>query len=342
MIALTQTGGIAQWSVFPLAHPNAKLLLGVNWRRIVESPLGPTILKQVKLGGHPLLGLLESIENVDLLLISSPGADNEGRPPLLVIAEGRFSLSKVRAMAMADGAVSRRYNDVELLVPPNATSTDLHFALIDGNTILFGDGLSVKAAIDRWQRMEDTYEKNPLFVRARSLSGVQQVWMLASSPSEALSSLGFGGSGLAEQIDSLEIGISAGQQLTASLLMKASTPEAADTLATGLPALLQLAAITYSSRPAWTQLAKRLKVMTENEYIKMGVSLDARLLDQSLNELRGSAATAAAAAAAAPAAVAAISRPELPAPTSELTRKVVRIISEDGTREIPYEPRKQE
>lgn len=37
-------------------------------------------------------------------------------------------------MAKADGAVSRRFNDVELLVPPDATNADLHFALLDGQT----------------------------------------------------------------------------------------------------------------------------------------------------------------------------------------------------------------
>src|SRR5215510_7964553 len=139
LIAFAQSRPAAKWTILPLAHPDAKLLLGIDWRRILESPLGPTILKQVQQGGHPLFGFLEAIDNVDRLLVSSPGTIEGRKRPLLVVGEGRFSLPKIRAMAAADGAVPRRYNDVELLVPPRATVDDLHFALLDGNTILFGD-----------------------------------------------------------------------------------------------------------------------------------------------------------------------------------------------------------
>ncbi len=144
LIAVSQPVRTAKWTILPLAHPNAKLLLGLDWRRILESPLGPVVQEQVQKGGHALLGFLDSIDNVDRILVSSPGADDEGRAPLLVVGEGRFLLPKIREMAKSDGAVSRKYNDVELLVPPNATNTDLHFALLDGHTILFGDGTSVK------------------------------------------------------------------------------------------------------------------------------------------------------------------------------------------------------
>ena len=52
-----------------------------------------------------------------------------------MVVEGAFVLSKIRKMATADGAISRRYNNVELLVPPGATNDDLHFALLDGNAV---------------------------------------------------------------------------------------------------------------------------------------------------------------------------------------------------------------
>src|SRR5215510_13416622 len=136
MTAAEQNPKTARWTTFPLAHPDARLLIGLDWRRIVESGLGPAMVRQVQLGGHPLLGFLDSIENLDRMLVSSPGSEDGGRAPLLVIGEGRFSLAKIRSMAKGDGAISRRYNDVELLVPPNAGALDLHFALLDAQTVL--------------------------------------------------------------------------------------------------------------------------------------------------------------------------------------------------------------
>lgn len=340
LMVLAQAPKAVKWGILPLAHPDSKLLLGIDWRKVLESPLGPTLQKQVALGGHPLFGFLDSIENLDRLLVSSPGGGGpNGKGPLLVVGEGRFALNKIRQMAKADGAVSRRYNDIEILVPPNATTEDLHFVLIDSHTILFGDGISVKAAVDRWQSPNEDYLRSAIFQRAIALSGSQEIWAVANDPSDALTGLGINANTLSEQVDSIEMGINVAQTFNATLLVKANTEEAASMLATGLPALLQIAALTYNNQPSLAQVSKRLKVMNEKGYLKMAVALDAKLLDLSLNDLRASmqgreaqvtvstrmATPTTAVAASAPAAL-----PQAP------TRRVIRIIGEDGVREIPY------
>lgn len=357
----------SRWSIFPLAHPAARLLLGVDWRRALASPLGPVLLKQVRLGGHPLLGFLESIDNVDRILVSSEGVV-DGSRSLLVVGEGRFQLPKVRAMAKADGAVSKRYNDVELLVPPGATNEDLHFALVDGQTILFGDGYSVKAAIDRWLRPDERPTRNPIAVRAGAMMATHELWAVAENPAETLAVLGFGPSELAEQVESLEVGIATGQLMAAHVTVRGVSEEATESMSTGLPALLQLAAFQFSDQPFLTQVSKRLKVVTEGTYLKMGVSLDSRLLEQSLTELRAAkvparqmptmsahvanlaqavasgevAPTANVAPATPPAA--AVPAASTPVATLEVApktdRKTILIVGEDGVREIPYDVRK--
>lgn len=345
LIAVSQPVRAAKWTILPLAHPDAKLLLGLDWRRILESPMGKVVQEQVSKGGHPLLGFLDSIENVDRILVSSPGADEDGRSPLLVIGEGRFLLPRIREMAKADGAVARKYNDVELLVPPNATNADLHFALLDGNTILFGDGASVKQAIDRWQRSaQEGHERNPVFFRAVTLSTMQGIWAVAHDPATSLASLGIQGSTLAEQVESVEFGITVGQTLDATVWVKAATEEAGEMLATGLPALLQLAALTYSQQPSLAQVARRLKVVNEKNYVKMGVSIDSRLFARSLDELRASTATTTTTAVAAPRAAAGeISPPSAQVAEQPPQRRVVRIVGMDeGVKEIPYEVRRPE
>jgi hypothetical protein len=335
LIAVAQTARPSKWTLLPLAHPDAKLLLGIDWRRVKESPLGPIVLKQVQQGGHPLLGFLESIENVDRLLVSSSGSVNGAKAPLLVIGEGRFALPKIRAMAKADGAVSRKYNDVELLVPPNATNADLHFALVDGSTILVGDGTSVKGAIDRWLRADTADDRNPLFFRATTLATTQEIWAAVTEPSTSLSSLGISSSPIAEQIKSLELGLLLGQTLSATLWINAASEEAADTLATGLPALLQLAALQYSDQPSLTQLAKRLKVISDKGFVKMAVTIDGKLFEQSMSELRAAAAPPVTRAVAAPVAT---HQPPIAAPVVPTGPRVVRIVGMDeGVKEIPYE-----
>jgi hypothetical protein len=339
----------AVWPVLRFTHPDAKLLVGIDWRRAVESPLGPLLMKQVEMGGHPLLGFLESIDNVDRLFVSSPGAGGApGRPPLLVVGEGRFALAKVRAMAKSDGAVSRRYNDVELLVPPDATNADLHFALLDAQTILFGDGLSVKAAIDRHQRGE-VPEKNSLYRKAAALSAVQQVWAVVDDPSDALPSMGISSTELAQDVSHIELGIGIAQQFTANLSIETESEETAETLATGLPALLQLAALQFSGQPALSRVARLVKTVQEKTHVLMGFTLDGKLFDQGLMELRAAAIPESAPAQpsarlatpqAAGVAAAAVPVPApLPAPVPvPAQRKVIRIVGlDEGVREIPYD-----
>lgn len=334
-----------------MAHPDARLLAGIDWRRIVNSPLGPIVIRQVRQGGHPLLAFLDSIDNIDRLLVSTPGNGPGGRKPLLVIADGKFALPKIRAMASADGAVARRYNDVELLVPANATNHDLHFALLNATTILFGDGFSVKEAIDRARRGEAASSKNPLFARAGAVSAIQDVWAVIEDPAESLSSLGLQGSDLAEQVDTIELGLSMADTVKVQILIKALNSEAVETLATGVPALLKLAALTYTNQPYLAQVSKRLKVATEKNYLKMGVSLDGKLFEQAMNELRAAPSDAVQVAEAQPVAEPALARPQLPQPAAATrpaaatmlpapTRRVVRIVgAEGGDIEIPYDAR---
>ncbi|MBI3207420.1 MAG: hypothetical protein HYZ37_00785 [Candidatus Solibacter usitatus] len=293
MIAVAQPVRTTKWTLFSFAHPDAKLLLGMDWRKILSSPLGPVMQRQINQGGNPLFLFMESIENMDRLLVSSPGGTSEEgqgaeRPPLLVVGEGRFALARIREMAKADGAVARRYNGVELLVPPDATNGDLHFALVDAQTILFGDGNSVKQAIDRWQRGDQPGSRNQMFARAARLAENHEAWAVVEDPADSLRSLGMGDSLLAEHVEGLEFAVSFGQTMTATVRIEAPDEEASATLADGLPALLQLLAFQYSKQPSLTALARSVKVMKEGSYIKLGMTADARLLERSMNELRAS------------------------------------------------------
>lgn len=322
-----------KWSVMVLAHPNAKMLAGVDWKKVISSPLGPVLLRQVELGGHPLFSFLESIDGIERLLISTPGEHPSGRKPLLVVADGSFALAKIRKMAAADGAITRRFNNVEMLVPPGATNDDLHFALLDGNTILFGDGSSVKGAIDRWQRPGNWAGRNPVYGRAENLGLTQDLWAAIDEPARSLASLGLAGTPLAEDVERIEAAFQVGETLATQITIRAATEESAQTLATGLPALLQLAAVQFDNQPYLTQVAKKLKVARDKRLLTMSASLEAKLLDRSFAELRTPAEV--------PATVQGPPLPETkPAPTPPIpvvtsTRRVIKITgAEGGYREI--------
>lgn len=317
-----------------LAHPNAKMLAGMDWKKMIASPLGPVLMRQVRLGGHPLFSFLESIEGIDRLLISTPGEHSSGRKPLLVVADGGFGLAKIRKMALADGAIVRRFNGVEMLVPPGASNDDLHFALLNGNTILFGDGSSVKGAIERWQRPGNWAGRNPVYGRAETLGLTEDLWAIIEAPASSLRSLGLEGTPLAEEVERIEAAFQSGDTLGARIEIRAASEESAQTLATGVPALLQLAALEFTHQPYLSQISRQLKVTRDKKSLTMTASLEARLLDRGFAELRAGPA-AGQAMVARPAAE---TKPAPPPPFQVVTssRRVIRIIgAEGGDREIP-------
>jgi hypothetical protein len=106
-------------------------------------------------------------------------------------------------------------------------------------------------------------------------------------------------------------------------------------LSTGLPALLQLAALQYSNQPSLAQLARRLKVINDKGFVKMAVTIDSKLFEQSMTELRAAATPPPTRAMAAPSTT---PQPAITAPPAPSGPRVVRIVGmDDGVKEIPYE-----
>lgn len=359
-----------KWNIWHLVHPNTRLLIGLDWRQALQSPLGPMLRKQVSEGGHPLLSFLESIENVDRLLVSSPGVAEEGKKaPLLVVAQGRFELSKIRRMATADGAVSRRYNDVELLVPSGAANEDIHFALLDTTTIVFGDGTSVKAAINRNLRQEPVNVRNLVVARSMTMSGTTDAWIVSEEPLEPLNSLGIGTMPFIEMLSGLEVGVAIREGVGIQLAMFPKTAEAGQQLKNGISPLLELLALQPQMDPRVQEIAKRCRISLERGAVRVVADLDRKLVETALNAMRTTkteratvpgpadrlrAPGAAGAAVSleggvkpgagpivgAPAlGVPVAGAPVLGAPVTTSSRKVVRIVGmEEGVKEIPYNP----
>jgi hypothetical protein len=288
LTAMQATQQPSKWSVWHLVHPDTKLLIGLDWRQAQQSPLGPMLKKQVAEGGHPLLNFLESIENVDRLLVSSTGAAPGGRrPPLLVIAQGHFQLSKIRTLATSDGAVSRRYNDVELLVPGGgAANEEIHFALIDASTILFGDGVSIKAAINRHLRQEPPNNRNLAVARSMTLSTANDFWMVSEEPFQALNNLGIGTMPFMEMLTGLEMNVTMRDGLNVQLSLFAKTAEDAQQLMNGISPLLQLMAIQPQANLGIQELARRCHITLDRGIVRLTADLERKLVDQALQTMR--------------------------------------------------------
>lgn len=131
-------------SVQEYLPPDARILIGVQVRTIMDSDLGKAAIEQVKsnfgdawLKQAPFKGF-DPLKDLDELWIAGSSVDKTA--PFLAILRGRFDKSRLPA---AIGS----YHGVPL-IPVDARREQL-LAIVDPTTILAGDRLVVERAIDR-------------------------------------------------------------------------------------------------------------------------------------------------------------------------------------------------
>ncbi len=292
-------GDVAPWQ---FVHPNAKALIGVDWRAMAASPLSAAIRKQ--LPGSQAEGL-EFVEQLDRLLVSSPGPGSAGQKdaPFLVYLEGRFNLRELRQRAAEEGARAGAYKLVEVLSSKNLA--DPSIAILGPREILLGDRQSVIMAIDHRNALPGN---NPLTERAAQLAAANEIWVVFATPPRAISADKFAAVPFAGDIESLEGGLSL-KEGDVRLRLNAKSPGAAKVLAANVQAMLTLVA----SRSGAADALRNLDVAIEGASVRLALHVDPRQW-------------------APPAPVLAKAEPQKPP-----ERQVIRIYGlDEGVREIPF------
>ena len=180
---------ISEPSYWRYAHSDAKVLAGLEWKRMAKTPAGVALRAMAGSADIPGLSATDLLDQIDRVLISSPGGANaklNKQAPLLIVATGRFDLPKFRKLAVSEAATIRPYKTAEFIYPPGYNAADSIVALIDSQTILIGEKSVVVAAIDKARTVSGPLSAfNRLFARASVSAGQHDLWMIASvSPSE--------------------------------------------------------------------------------------------------------------------------------------------------------------
>lgn len=183
------TVSISEPSYWRYAHSDAKVLAGVEWKRIANTPAGVALRAVAGSAEIPGLSVTSLLEQIDRLLISSPGGANaklNKQAPVLIIATGHFDLPQLRKLAITERGTLKQYKNAEFIYPPEYKAADSIVALIDSQTILIGEKPVVAAAIDKARIVYGPLSSfNRIFARANASAGDHDLWLIASvSPSE--------------------------------------------------------------------------------------------------------------------------------------------------------------
>ncbi len=185
-----------------LIQPDAGFVMGIEWRKIVDSSIGAEIASQLqksKATAPPAMERLQDalMHDLDSVVIAgSPAAlaANANEPPVLLVLKGRFNPTELRGLMPELGKNAEMYRSVELLSPPadhtpSGRPNSSTICFLDANTIVGGDRQMVKQAIDRLKTGRLTGPHSGVLAGVANLASQNDVWMVVDIPPELLKKL---------------------------------------------------------------------------------------------------------------------------------------------------------
>ncbi len=301
-LTLTFAGGLA-WaassvsmpSMWRYAHPEAKALIGIEWQRILRSPLGDEIRKKIaeaNPGGLKDLHLMESVQRV---FISTPGKREGalgGKPAAVVAVQGDFDLEKIRTLAAEKTTGESTYDDVEILELKADSGDPAELALVSPQLLLLGDPESVEAAIDHYREGDPSQVSNPLFQRAAELSAASDVWIVAKTTPGDFASKNGKQPKFLEGVRSLEAGLSFQDGLGLQLNLGTENPAKAQEMATTLKLMAGMMLASQLPKQGGPNLAQKLQVSTKESRVEMALHLKQDEVKQLIESMKAKATAA--------------------------------------------------
>jgi hypothetical protein len=337
-------------ALWRFVYPNAKALISIDWARIRQTQAGAMIQEKfLSAGAMPAIPGLELLDDMDRVLISSPGKnsdDDSSESPILVAIHGHFDSAKVRAVFTHFGAKPQSYNSFQVYRPQGRSEDrkDMAWVLFDAETILFGDAPSIFATLDR-NRFASAAPQSPpaagsIAARAAEMEAAYEFWIIMDAAeivsTDQIAAL-FRGGEWASEAQGFDAGVNLRTGLAADITVRFSSDATAKRITTELTRIVNLAAKDKSAGAQMQDIAKRLKFNVDGSAAKISLRL-------SQQELEKSAQAFAAGLQAAARNTASVERSN-PNPTPAITPVttpskpgVIRIEGlDEGTREIPFQ-----
>jgi hypothetical protein len=321
-----------------LIQPDAGFVLGLEWRRIVDSPVGAALKEQIaKTPLPPMPAAAELLDfllhDLDSMVVSASATELSktaaAQPPVLIVLKGRLK-GDLRAQLKAMSKKSETYRSVELLAVPEDTAAasaevkKTRVAFLDENTVVAGDSAEVRKAIDRAKTGRLTAARGPILGGIPELASKNELWMVFDLPANALKEAPPQAAQMFSGVKGAELGMSFQDGFAVQMSVRTKDEASATSVAQALQGLIALGAMSQSQSPQASEMLKKMRVTSENTRVKFALSLDRSELEKMIKEAQASASAPKSTAARAP-------EPAGP--------KTVRITGLDKEPvEVPYSP----
>jgi hypothetical protein len=279
-----------------LVHPDAVVLLGVDIRAIRQSAAGKSLDKSLSQASKGMMSLpaLQFLRDIDQVLLSAPGKEmlaskaqavkKPGVPansPVLIILTGHFPATHLDGLLHG---VHRTYNGVHIYASsPGGVNSEV--ALLNENTLLFGDSDSLRGAIDRSQR--SNLSPSRLLKRAASLAPGNDLWLLATAPPSMFPPAGFQPAGvnlqtMASEIRGIDAGIAFHDGLKLAINLSTKDAESASKVVRLITAKLQSSMEGKMDAQQAAEFLRKMDIAAEGNQIRVKFAMSQDEMDRAV------------------------------------------------------------
>jgi cell division septation protein DedD len=314
----------SNWS---FAHPDATALIGIDVRILRESAAGQSFGSEFEKSGLGMVHFpgMELLKEVDQVFLSSPGAKavrkNEN-PPFLIAVTGHFAAEHLRQVLHGPHKIYRGVNIYTSGEGAKATN----LAALDERTILAGDPVSLRGAIDR--RSQRAAAPNALRERAAALAAANDFWLIATLSPEDFKAANAQFAPMASEINGLETGISVHDGFNLEMNLATRSPETAVMLSELVSTQVRQATAGKLDNQQAAEFLRALRIDSEGDRMRVKLALTKEEMERQIKTIQ-----TARAAATAP-------KPQPKPKVEDNAPKTIKIFGlDDGVREIPLSPK---
>lgn len=348
------TGQTTDGTLWRYVHPEAKFLMGVDWAKAKNSPVGRMLTKQLtsQKGARVTTSGkgLEFVENLSRVLISSPSLETvsaESPGQVLIALEGKLDKALIKK-TMPDGTAIERFKGVDLFLPPKGKGDEMLLAYVSEQFAVLGDRESISTALDNRMGLSD----QAMLERATHLASSCEIWVVATAPPVPGSRDGApSGFKQLQDIDAMELGVSLSKGLGLDLTIDMKDVQAAQGISLLAQMMMGMASNQTRDSSELTKALRSMKVSQNGKRVQMALDIPAATLEKGMTQMRSSIQDAGKKAIeslmsgqSGPPVQAVVTPPELradatPPPTPATpVKKTIRIVGLDnGDREVTYE-----
>jgi hypothetical protein len=333
-----------------LLQPDAAFVIGIEWRKIVNSSVGGELTDQIKKSKPPLPGmdaledaLLHDLDSITIAARASALGKANSRPPVLVVVKGHFRADQFQGLDQLKAGGTDTYRSVEMIVLPDDTPAStagsapasapktMRLAVLDMSTVLLGDGAEVRGAIDRVKTGRLTTARAGALAGVAELAAKNDLWMIFDLPANALKDAPPAAAQMFAAVKGAELGMSFEEGFGLLLNIRTKDADSATAMAQSLQGLIAMGAMSQTQSPQAAELARKIRIAPESSRVRMSLNIDKAEVQKMIEEVKANAAKAPAVATAAHSARA----------TEPAGPKTVRITGlENGPVEVPLQPKK--